>query len=232
MSNNWKQGFRDGWPIAVGYFSVSAGFGLTAVSGGMTAGQALLISMTTLTSAGQMAGAQVMLAAGGLIELLVSQLFINMRYALMSIALSQKLAPGTRLPQRMGIAFTNTDEIFAVAASREGLVTPRSMAALAALPYLGWALGTLVGAVAGSILPAAVREGMGLLIYGMFLAIVIPAAKKNAPIRAAVLLAVALRCAFKWVPGLSAVSGGFAMVICALAASAVCAWRWPVGEAS
>lgn len=229
--DDFKKGFGHGLPIALGYFSVSAGFGLLAVGGGLTIWQAVLISMVTLTSAGQLAGVQVMFAAGPLVEMAVSQLFINLRYALMSIALSQKLDDDVRLPKRLGLAFFVTDEIFAVSASQPGRLTGRYMGGLALLPYFGWALGTLAGAVAGSLLPDVIRDGMGILIYGMFLAIIVPPAKQSRPIRSAVLLAALLSCILRYVPGLDRISGGFAVVLCALAASVFCAVRHPIQEA-
>lgn len=227
----FRRGFLDGLPIGLGYLSVSIGFGLFAKSGGLTIWQAVLISMVNLTSAGQLAGVQVMFAAGPLVEMAVTQGFINLRYALMSIALSQKLEDRLRLPARLSIAFVNTDEIFAVSASQPGRVSGRYMAGLAALPYIGWALGTLIGAVAGELLPPAVRDGLGILIYGMFLAIIVPPARERVPVRVAVLIAAALSCAARYLPGLSRISGGFAVVLCALAASVYCAFRYPVKEA-
>lgn len=226
----FKRGLSHGVPIALGYFSVSISFGLMATSGGLTIGQALLISMTNLTSAGQLAGAQVIFAGGSLLEMAVSQLFINLRYALMSIGLSQKLADSVRMPARLGVAFFNTDEVYAVSASQPGRLTGSYMAGLALLPYWGWALGTLCGAVAGALLPAAICNGLGIAIYGMFLAIIVPPAKAHAPVRVAVIVAAALSCALRYIPGLSHIPGGFAIVLCALAASVLCALRYPVGK--
>ncbi len=227
----FQRGFKNGLPIGLGYFSVSIGFGLLAVSGGLTIGQAVLLSMVNLTSAGQLAGVNIMFAGGSLVEMAVSQLFINMRYALMSLSLSQKLEDGVGAPGRMGIAFVITDEVFAVSIGQEGRVPRAYMAGLAVLPYLGWALGTLTGAVAGAVLPAVVRDGMGILLYAMFIAVIVPPAKQNASIRMAVLLAAALRTAFTFLPGLRDLSGGFAIVLCALMASVVCAIRRPIQEA-
>lgn len=229
-SDTFRRGLAHGVPIALGYFSVSIGFGLMAVSGGLSIGQAVLISMTNLTSAGQLAGIQVMFAAGSLVEMAVSQLFINLRYALMSIGLSQKLDEGVGMPARLGIAAINTDEIYAVSASQPGRLTGPYMAGLALLPYIGWALGTLVGAVAGALLPDVIRNGMGLAIYGMFLAIILPPAKKEVSIRMAVIIAAVLSCVLRYTPGLSAIPGGFAIVLCALAASVICAVRYPIDK--
>lgn len=226
----FKRGFSHGLPIGLGYFSVSVGFGVLAVGGGLTIGQAVLLSMINLTSAGQLAGVNVMFAGGTLLEVAVSQLFINLRYALMTTALTQKVDDRFKAPSRLVFGFFVTDEIFAVSASQPERLSRRYMAGLAVLPYIGWTLGTLTGAVAGSVLPTALRNGLGVLLYAMFIAIVVPPAKKSRGIREAVLIAAALSCAFRFLPGLSALSGGFSVVLCALAAAVVCALRHPVRE--
>ena len=227
------KGLQHGLPIGLGYFSVSIGFGLLAVNGdpaagGLTIWQAVLISLANFTSAGQLAGVNIMFSSGSLLEMGVSQLFINLRYTLMSVALSQKFSQTVTLPRRLCLACFNTDEIFAVSASEPGELGGAYMAGLVILPYLGWALGTLTGAVAGAILPAAIRDGMGILLYCMFLAVILPPARKSAAIRAAVALAVFLRCVFRYVPHLNQISGGFAVVLCALLASMYCALRYPI----
>lgn len=224
-----KKGFLHGLPIGLGYFSVSIGFGLLAVTGGLTIAQAVMVSLTNVTSAGQLAGVQVMFAGGSLVEMAMTQLVINMRYALMSVALSQKLDEKIGMSARLGIAFFNTDEIFAVAASQPERLSRPYMAGLAVLPYIGWALGTLVGAAMGSVFPEPVRNGMGVLIYAMFIAIILPPSKKSASIRTAVVLSAAISCALRFLPGLS-ISGGFSVIISALCASVFCALRNPIVE--
>ncbi len=226
----FKKGFLHGLPIGLGYLSVSIGFGLLAVSGGLTIGQAVLISMVNLTSAGQLAGTRVMIAGGPLMEIAATQLVINLRYALMSVALSQKMDEDVRLPARLGFAFFVTDEIFAVSAGQPDTLQKPYLAGLTVLPYIGWALGTLIGAALGAVLPAVLRDGMGILLYGMFLAIIVPPARESASIRAAVVLSAALSCALRYVPELNRIGGGFAVVLCAVAASVFCAWRYPVRE--
>ncbi len=139
------QGIKDGSPIGIGYFSVSFTFGLAAASSGLGWWEALLVSMMNMTSAGQFAGITVMAAAGSYLEMAVSQFVINLRYALMSISLSQKVESRFGAGKKLILGFANTDEIFAVAMSREGEVSSRYFAGLASLPYLGWTVGTLVG---------------------------------------------------------------------------------------
>ena len=152
MASEYRAGLKDGLAIGVGYFSVSFTFGILAVNGGLSALTAGLISLTNLTSAGQFAGLTVILAHGSLFELALTQLVINLRYALMSLSLSQRLGPAFTTRRRMVVAFANTDEIFAVAMGRSAALTPAYMYGLATLPILGWTGGTLTGAVASGVL--------------------------------------------------------------------------------
>ncbi len=224
------QGLKDGSAIGIGYLSVSFTFGLAAVSSGLCWWEALLVSMMNLTSAGQFAGITIMAAAGSYIELAVSQLVINLRYALMSISLSQKVDQRFHAGRKMLLGFAVTDEIFAVAMSRENELSAQYFAGLAVLPYLGWTCGTLAGAVCGNILPQSVSDALGLAIYGMFIAIIVPAMKKDRRVLKITLLAVLLSFGMYYLPGVSKISSGFAVIICAVAASAVGAVCLPIEE--
>lgn len=226
----FTQGIKDGSAIGIGYLSVSFTFGLAAVSSGLQWWEALLVSMMNLTSAGQFAGITIMAAAGTYIELALSQLVINLRYALMSISLSQKVDRDFHAGKKALLGFAVTDEIFAVAMSREGEVSSSYFAGLSVLPYLGWTLGTLAGAVCGNILPQNVSDALGLAIYGMFIAIIIPAMKKDSRILKITLLAVVFSFALYYLPGLKNISSGFAVILCAVAASAVGAIFFPMEE--
>ena len=229
--NQFRKGFWDGMPICVGYFAVAFAFGIFAVQSGLTATEALLISMTNLTSAGQLAGVPIITAGGTLLELALTQLVINSRYALMSISLGQKLGPSVKLWQRFMIAFGNTDEVFAVATTREGNVGPRYMAGLILSPALGWYAGTLLGGVAGDLLPPVVIASLGMAIYGMFVAIVMPEMKQSKAVTCCVLLSVAVSCLFRYVPLLAAnVPSGFAIILCAVLASFVMALVAPIAQ--
>ena len=230
MGGSFAKGLWDGLPIALGYVSVSFAFGMMAVQGGLSIWQAVLISLTNVTSAGQFAGLNLMLAGAPLLEMGLTQLVINIRYALMSLSLSQKLDGTMTLPHRMLFAFCNTDEVFAVASGQPQRVGRRYLYGLTALPYLGWALGTLLGAAAGTLLPEGIRTALGVAIYGMFLAIIIPPARKLASVRAVVACAVGLSSAMRYLPLLREVSSGFAIILCAVAASALGAWFFPVKE--
>ncbi len=229
--NSFRRGFLDGVPIGLGYFSVSIAFGILCAVNGMDIRATVLISMTNLTSAGQLAGAGVIFGGGTLLEMALTQLVINLRYALMSISLSQKLHKSVRFADRLWVSFFITDEIFAVSASKPGEVGRRYFMGVAIVPYLGWALGTLAGAVAGGLLPQSVQSAMGVALYGMFVAIVVPAAKAHRPVLGVAVLAAALSCLVRYVPFLHAhISSGFSIILCTVCAALVFAWLAPVKE--
>lgn len=224
----FSKGIVDGLPICIGYFSVAFAFGIFAVGGGLTSIQALLISMTNVTSAGQLAAVPIIAGGGTLLELTATQIVINLRYALMSISLSQKFDKTVTLPHRFAIAFVNTDEVFAVATSKKGSVNKFYMYGLILTPFLGWSSGTIFGAIAGDILPAIVTNSLNIAIYGMFIAIVVPEIKISRSVLSCVLIAIALSCAFYFVPMLSKVPSGFSIIICALVAATVMAIVSPI----
>ena len=230
VQNSFSKGVNDGIPIALGYLSVSFTFGITAALQGLPVWFALAISMTNLTSAGQFAGIGLIGSGATFIEMALTQLTINLRYALMSLSLTQKFASNVKKADRFWIAFVTTDEIFAMASGQKGQVGKKYVFGLASLPYIGWALGTLLGAAAGNILPEIVRNAMGIAIYGMFLAIIIPVAREKRSVAAVVAVAVAMSCAFYWIPALASVSSGFVIIICAVVAAVFGALIFPVEE--
>ncbi len=226
----YAAGLRQGLPVGVGYFSVSFGFGAMAVAQGLNPWHAVLISVTNLTSAGQFAGLTLIVAQAALWEMVLTQLVINSRYALMSLALSQRMGERIGFLPRLLVAFFNTDEIFALAMARREPLTVPFLLGLGTLPTIGWTLGTLCGALAGSILPASIRGALGVMLYGMFIAIVVPPAKSDRKILFAAGLALVLSSAFTWLPLLKNVSAGLSIVACTVIAAAVCALRFPVTE--
>lgn len=226
----YRNGVQRGLPVGVGYFSVSFGFGAMAAAQGIRALDAALISATNLTSAGQFAGLTLILASAGLWEMILTQLVINSRYALMSLALSQRMGSRIGFWPRLIIAFFNTDEIFALAMAEQQPLTTSFLLGLGLTPFIGWTGGTLCGALAGSVLPLSVRVALGVMLYGMFIAIVVPPAREEKPVLAACVMALVLSCLFTWVPGLNQVSTGISIVICTVAAAAVCAWLFPIPD--
>ena len=230
FSKDLKNGLKDGIPIALGYLSVSFGFGILAVSSGVPALAAVIISLTNLTSAGQVAGIAVIASAGTYIEMALTQLIINLRYALMSLSLSQKLDRNFTALSRLAISFGVTDEIFAVASGKSGEVSKKYMAGLIILPVIGWTTGTFLGAFAGEILPERLNAALGIAIYGMFIAIFVPVAKKAKGVLAVVAISVALSCCLKYIPVFSGISQGFAIIICGIFASLLGAILFPVKQ--
>ena len=228
--NEYKDGVRTGVPVGLGYFSVSFGFGAMAIAQGLNALDATLISATNLTSAGQFAGLTLIVAMGTLWEMIVTQIVINSRYSLMSIALAQRMGERIGFFPRLFIAFFNTDEIFALAMARPRPLSVPFMLGLGTLPFFGWTGGTLMGALAGSVLPSDVRAALGVMLYGMFIAIVVPPAKQEKPVLITVVLALICSCLFAWTPALKTVSAGISIVICTVAAAAVAAALFPVAE--
>ena len=228
--NEYRTGLGRGLPVGMGYLSVSFGFGAMAVSQGISVLNATLISLTNVTSAGQFAGLTVIVAAATLWEMILTQLIINSRYALMSLALSQRMGQRIGFLPRLLIAFFNTDEIFALAMARVEPLTVPFMLGLGTLPILGWTLGTLGGALAGSILPPSIQAALGVMLYGMFIAIVVPPVKKEKEILITVILAMSFSTLFTLVPLLKQVSAGIAIVICTVAAAAICAALFPIPE--
>ena len=228
MRLGFRRGIIHGIPIALGYFSVSFGFGIMAVRAGLSVLEAVCISMTNLTSAGQAAGVGVIAACGTYIEMAVTQLVINIRYSLMGLSLSQKLDSSFNTPHRLAVSFGITDEIFAMASAQHSKLTPRYMYGLILISFIGWSAGTLLGAVAGNILPAPVTDAMGIVLYGMFLAIIIPAAKKSMKVLMAVITAAVLSTIMYY--AMPFISGGFAVIISAVIAAAAAALIFPVPE--
>lgn len=226
----YRTGVQRGMPVGIGYFSVSFGFGAMAVAQGVSALYATLISATNLTSAGQFAGLTLIVASAGIWELILTQIVINSRYALMSLALGQRMGERFGFWSRMLLAFFNTDEIFALAMAEKTPLTKPFMWGLGTAPFIGWTMGTLCGALAGSILPLSIRTALGVMLYGMFIAIVVPPAKQEKSVLVTVMIALLLSCLFTWVPVLNAVSAGISIVVCTVVAAAVCAVLFPVEE--
>lgn len=227
---SFKKGLKDGVPIGLGYFAVSFTFGMMSVSGGLSSWQAVLISLTNLTSAGQFAGLDIILAGGSYWEMALTQLIINLRYCLMSFSLSQKLRRDFPWGHRFLVAFGITDEIFGVSAGREGKVSPYYNYGAMCVAIPGWTLGTLAGAVSGNLLPAFMVSALSVAIYGMFLAVIIPPAKTNRAVLGVVLGAMAVSSLFAAVPVLKRVSSGFVIIITTLLVAGLAAWFCPVAE--
>ena len=223
----FKEGLKCGIPIALGYFAVSFTFGMAAVRAGLSVFEATMISFLNLTSAGQFAGLDVMIGGGTLVEMAVTQFIINLRYSLMSFTVSQKLDKRYHLWHRFIVAFGVTDEIFGVTASQPGKVSPYFNYGAMILSIPGWTGGTLAGAISGSILPGFITSALGVAIYGMFLAIIIPPAKHDRAVLGAVCAAMALSTLFRYAPVLNRISDGFVIIIVTVTVACFAAYFFP-----
>lgn len=230
IHNKMKQGIKDAIPIAIGYFSVSFTFGMLAAKSGISIFHAVLISLLNLTSAGQFAGINAILSQASLFEMALTQLVINIRYSLMSLSLSQKLDNSVKVRQRLAVSYGVTDEIFAVASSKPGNIGAHYMYGLIFLPVLGWVGGTFAGAAAGSLLPAEIISALGVALYGMFIAIVVPAAEEHREVKVVVLIALCLSTALYYLPIRKKISSGFSMIICTVIAAGLGAVLFPIKE--
>ena len=225
-----KRGIKNGIPIALGYLSVSFSFGAIAVSMGFSVIQAILISLLNLTSAGQFASLGIIAGQGTYLEMAIVELTVNIRYAFMSLSLSQKVDEKFKGIYKWLLSFFITDEIFALSMLEEN-VSRTYFFGLASISTAGWMLGTTLGAMLGSIVPTVISNALSIALYAMFIAIIIPGMKKDKNIIKVVALAIIIRSGFYYLPIINQLSSGFAMTISALASAFIGAVLFNKGEA-
>lgn len=225
---SFKRGCIDAVPICLGYIAVSFAFGIEASKIGMTTFQAAMTSLLNVTSAGQFSALELIARNGSFVELAILQLIINLRYMLMSCALSQKLDKKVGTLSRLGISYGVTDEIFGLSVLSKGKLTPRYSYGLIITSVFGWVLGTVLGAISGQIMPQRLISCLGLAIYGMFIAIIIPDTRKSKAVMAVVLSAMALSTAFTLGPVVKEISSGFRIIIVTVVVAAVAAILAPI----
>ena len=233
MSENgkwYKKGLVDGIPIALGYFAVAFTLGIVAKNSGLSAFQGMLAAALTNSSAGGYAGFTLIGENASFLEMALTQLVVNARYLLMACALSQKLSPKTSTLHRSLIAFDVTDEIFGISVSVKGNLNPFYNYGAMTVSIPGWALGTLLGVIMGNILPDSVVSALSVGLYGMFLAIIIPPARKNKVIAVLVIVSMALSFVFSKMPLLSGISSGMRVIILTVVISLAAAYLFPVEE--
>lgn len=226
----FKKGMQHGIPISLGYLAVSFTLGIAAKNAGMTAFQATITSMLVNASAGQFAGFTLIAAQAGYLEMAVMILVANARYLLMSCSLSQKLSPDTKFFHRLLIGFDVTDEIFGVSMAYPGKLNPFYTYGVIVVALPGWALGTCLGVLCGNVLPASVVSALSVGLYGMFLAIIIPPARKNKIIAGLVVISMLASFIFSKLPVLSSVSSGIRIIILTVVISGIAAVLFPVKE--
>lgn len=226
----WKKGCRDGIPIGLGYLAVSFTFGIVAKKAGLSPFQSVLMSATNLTSAGQFAALDIIVASAPYLEMAITQLIINLRYSLMSGALSQKLDPKTPFFHRFFMAFAITDEIFGASILASDKLDPFYSYGLLTASWPGWTFGTLLGAMMGAVLPARLLSAMSIALYGMFIASVIPPAKQNKFLMLLVVVSMLMSGLFSWIPVLNQISSGFKIIILTIVLAGAAAFFYPIKE--
>ena len=224
------KGLRDGIPISLGYLAVSFTLGIAAKNAGFTPFQAMITSLTNNASAGQFAGFTLIAAGAGYLELAVMELVANARYLLMSCAMSQKLSPQTSIFHRLLVSFDVTDEIFGVSMSVPGKLNPFYTYGLIAIAAPGWASGTYLGVLMGNLLPVNIVRALSVGLYGMFLAVIIPPARKSRILTMVILISMAASFAFTKLPLISSLSTGTRTILLTVLIAGEAAALFPVRE--
>lgn len=225
-----KRGLRNGVPICIGYIAVSFTFGIMAKKMGLSLFQAVVISATNVTSAGQFAGLDVIATGGSYIEMAMTQLIINLRYSLMACSLSQKLDPNVKFFHRFFIAFGTTDEIFGVSSGQKGKLMPAYSYGVMSISIFGWVFGTFLGVVSGNILSDRVLSALGVALYCMFIAIVIPPSRHNKVLMRIVLVSAVASFLFSNIPFFAQISSGFQIIILTIVIASIAAVLHPIEE--
>lgn len=226
----FREGFRDGIPIALGYLAVAFTLGIQAKEAGMSVWEATVMSLVNVTSAGEFAALTIISSASSYLEMAISQLIINLRYMLMSFALSQKVPPELGVPHRMGMAFGVTDEIFGISVGRDGALSPFYNYGAMSIALPGWTVGTALGVVMGNVLPDSVVSALSLALYGMFLAIIIPKAREDKHVLAAVIVAMAASWLCTKLPVVREISAGTRIILLTVIISLIAALVFPVKD--
>lgn len=224
---SYSYGIKKGFPIFLGYLPVSFTFGFMAVSGGLPVWIAVLISVTNLTSAGQFAGTNLIFSQAGYFELALTTFIINLRYSLMSLSLSQKIDHKIPIWKRLIFSFGITDETFVVASMESGKLSASYLVGLMTLPFIGWSVGTFLGGTVSTLLPPTLQNAMGIGLYAMFIALIIPASREKREVCFVVILAVIFTCILKYAPVLCNISSGFRVILATVLAAGTGAFLFP-----
>ena len=232
MSNKqwFLKGMKHGIPIGTGYFAVALTLGMAAVKSGITPLEATLMSLLMHASAGQFAALSLIAAGAGYVEMILTEVVVNLRYVLMSCALSQKIRRDIPFFHRFFVAYDVTDEIFGISVAVDGKLNPFYTYGAMSVASPGWALGTLIGALLGDIMPDRLLSAMNLALYGMFIAIVVPPAKKNRVLTGIVVVSVIASTLFSYLPVIREISSGFQIMILTILIAGAAAWLFPIAD--
>lgn len=220
-TNLFIYGLKKGIPIALAYLAVSFAFGVMMKSGGLTPLTLTIMSLLNFSSAGELAGAKMILEVASYFEIFITVLFINLRYALMSISLSQKISSDIPRWKRLIMSFGITDENYALMISEEKEINLSYVLGLTTITLFSWVLGTLLGSLGANIFPGRVLFALNIALYAMLIAIITPDAKKNYKILIVILIAISLSCVFYYVPVIKEIGLGFKIIISSFIASIV-----------
>ncbi|WP_338472275.1 AzlC family ABC transporter permease [Niallia sp. XMNu-256] len=226
----WRSGVKHGIPIALGYMAVSFTFGIIAKQYGLNPFEAVFMSITNFTSAGQFAGLTLIAASAAFMEIALTQLIINSRYFLMSAALSQKIDPNASLLQRLIMAAGISDEVFGLSMTVKGKLNPYYTYGIISMAMPGWALGTLLGIISGNILPDRLVSALSIALYGMLLAVIIPPAKGNRILTGLILISMLASLLFAQLPYLNMISSGVKIILLTIVIAGIAAVLFPVKE--
>ena len=229
-SEAYLRGFRAGVPISLGYFAVAIAVGIQARSVGMSALQSGAMSLGMLASAGEFAAISLIGGGAGVLEMIITTVIVNLRYVLMGASLSQKVDEHLPLIHRFGVSYCITDEIFAVCSSQEGKLNPFFAYGTTGIAAAGWVSGTVLGVLMGNILPGWAVNALSVALYGMFLAVIIPASRKSRVIAAVVAVSMLCSFLFSCLPVLRTISSGFKVIVLTILISGAAAWLHPVEE--
>lgn len=224
----FRRGLRDGIPIAMGYLAVAFTLGIAADNVDITALQSFFMSFGMVASAGEYAAIILIGSAAGAVEMIATTLVINLRYFLMSCSLSQKLSPKEPMWKRFLLAYCVTDELFGISSAVEGYLEPVYTYGAALVSVSGWCLGTVLGVMVGDILPLRLASAMNVALYGMFLAIIIPPAKRSPFMAGLVIISMLSGCVFAYAPVVSGISEGFRIIILTVLIAGAAAYLRPV----
>lgn len=222
------RGFRSGIPICLGYFAVAFALGITARNVGMSALQSGVMSATMLASAGEYAAVTLIGAGAGILEMIFTTIVVNLRYFLMGCALSQKLKENIPLGHRFALSYCITDELFGISVAEEGFLNPFFTYGAAWISAVGWTAGTVLGVLIGNVLPHNIVDALSVALYGMFLAVIIPASRKDHFIAGIVVCSMGASLLFSAVPVLNRVSSGFRVILLTLLIAGIAAVIRPV----
>lgn len=228
MNEPFRYGMRDGFPIGLGYYAVAFSIGLVASKAGLTWWMGAVSSFLTRASAGEYGVYSLIAINAGLAEVVGLSLVANMRYLLMGAALTQKFHPDTSLLKRILTALCVTDEVFGISIAYPGYLAPSYTYGAMIVSTLMWSAGCMSGIIAGDVLPGNIVSALSVTLYGMFIAIVVPPAKQDRGVMAAVVCSFVLSGVCAFVPWLDVINSGTKIILLTVIISAVAAIVKPI----